>query len=51
MKEIILTLELYLIVIVIAMAVAFIIKGMLSFIRLFNKKPATNVQESANKGK
>lgn len=51
MKEVILTLELYLIVIVISMLVAFLIKGMLVVIRLFNKKPAASVSEPISKGK
>lgn len=51
MKEIILSLELYLIVIFISMMVAFLIKGMLVVIRLFDKKPASSVSEPINKGK
>jgi hypothetical protein len=51
MKEIILAAEIYLLLIIISMVVAFLIKGMLSFIRLFSKKPTVNVQESVNKGK
>ena len=37
MKEIILAAEIYLLLIIISMVVAFLIKGMLSFIRLFSK--------------
>ena len=51
MKEIILALEFYLIVIVIAMLVAFIIKGMLVLVRLFTPKQVAGARDAGNKGK